>query len=409
MKILVVTQYFWPENFRINDLVQELNLYGHEVTILTGLPSYPHGKVFPEFINEPGLFKKFMTSKVVRVPVVPRGKTKFRLALNYLSYVFSTIILGSWKLKEDEFEVIFVYEPSPVTVGLTAIWFKKLKKAPIIFWTLDLWPESITAVGVLKSKIILSFIGKIVKFIYNRCDLILAQSNSFISSIRRNCKDDVRIEYFPSWSEELSPSNEIAPEVEFKNNIFNILFTGNIGEAQDFPSIIDAAECLRNENVRWLIVGDGRVNDWLKNEITNRGLESQVILLGEFPIERMTSFYNHSQALLVSLKRDHYLSLVIPGKVQSYLMSGLPILGMVQGETEQIIKNSGCGYTCESGNGIALAAEVKKMILLSDEDRNLMGAKGKKFAIQEFDRNTQIKKLESWMFEFNDYYSTKFK
>ena len=183
----------------------------------------------------------------------------------------------------------------------------------------------------------------------------------------------------------------------------------SIGEAQDFSSIIDAAECLRNENVRWLIVGDGRMNDWLKYEITNRGLESQVILLGEYPIERMTSFYNHSQALLVSLKRDHYLSLVIPGKVQSYLTSGLPILGMVQGETEQIIKNSGCGYTCESGNGIALAAEVKKMILLSDDERNLMGAKGKKFAIQEFDRNTQIKKLESWMFEFNDENSIKFK
>jgi colanic acid biosynthesis glycosyl transferase WcaI len=407
MKILVVTQYFWPENFRINDLVEEFIGYGHEVTILTGIPTYPKGKVFPEFLSEPHLFNEYMTSRVVRVPIIPRGNSKFKLALNYLSYIFSLIIIGSWKLRKNNFDVIFVYEPSPVTVGLPAIWLKKLKKAPVIFWSLDLWPESLSAVGVLNSKILLSFVGKVVKFIYNRCDLILAQSNSFINSMRKYCKYGVRIEYFPSWSEELLYSNEMAPEVEFKNNTFNILFTGNIGEAQDFPSIIDAAEYLRHENVRWLIVGDGSMSDWLKAEVSNRGLESQIILLGAFPIERMSSFYNHSQALLVSLKRDHYLSLVIPAKVQSYLVSGLPILGMVEGEAEWVIKNSGCGYTSQPGNGIALAGIVKKMIFTSDSDRSYMGTLGKNYSIQEFDRNMLLKKLESWMYEYRNNYDSK--
>jgi len=409
MKILIVTQYFWPENFRINDLVEQLSLYGHEVTILTGLPTYPKGKVFPEFLKEPNLFNEFKSCRVVRVPIIPRGKNKFKLALNYLSYVFSSIVIGSWKLRKNQFDVIFVYEPSPVTVGLSAIWFKTLKRAPVIFWTLDLWPESLSSVGVLNSKILLLFVGKIVKFIYNRCDLILAQSQSFISLISQYCKEDIRIEYFPSWAEELPFSNELAPEVEFKNNTFNILFTGNIGEAQDFPAVIDAVECLRHENIRWLIVGDGHIVDWLKSEISNRGLESHILLLGEFPIERMTSFYNCSQALIVSLKHDHYLSLVIPAKVQSYLMSGLPILGMVQGEAEMIIKNSGCGYTCNSGDGIALASIVKKMLSTSDANRNSMGAMGIDYANQEFDRNTLLKKLESWMFECADNYGGKTK
>jgi colanic acid biosynthesis glycosyl transferase WcaI len=409
MKILVVTQYFWPENFRINDLVEEFAVYGHEVTILTGIPTYPRGRVFPEFLSEPDLFNEFRSSRVIRVPIIPRGNTKFKLALNYLSYIVSSIIIGSWKLRKNNFDVIFVYEPSPVTVGLPAIWLKKLKKAPIIFWSLDLWPESLSAVGVLNSKILLSFIGKVVKFIYNNCDLILAQSHSFINSINKYCREDVRVEYFPSWSEELPFSHELAQEVEYKNNTFNILFTGNIGEAQDFPAIIDAAEYLRSENVRWLIVGDGRMNDWLKAEVINRDLESQVILLGEFPIERMHSFYNHSQALLVSLKRDYYLSLVIPGKVQSYLMSGLPILGMVGGETEKIIKDSGCGYTCKPGDGIALAGIVNKMILTSDANKKSMGARGRNYAIQKFDRNMLLKKLESWMYEYANHYASKTK
>jgi colanic acid biosynthesis glycosyl transferase WcaI len=407
MKILIITQYFWPENFRINDLVEEMVLYGHEVTILTGLPSYPRGEVFSDFLKRPNEFNEYKSSKIVRVPIISRGKSKLKLALNYVSYVISSIIIGSWKLKGAQFDVIFVYEPSPITVGLSAVWFKKLKNAPVIFWTLDLWPESLIAVGIVKSKILLSFIGKIVSFIYNRCDLILAQSYSFINQINKYCKDDIRIEYFPSWSEELAPSSEIAPEVEFNSSTFNILFTGNIGEAQDFPSIIDAAEFLRNDNVRWIIVGDGRKYDWLKNEIIHRDLKSQVILLGELPIERMTSFYNHSQALLVSLKQDYFLSLVIPGKVQSYLMSGLPILGMVEGETEQVINKSGCGYCCKPGNGRALANIVKQMMSTSISDRSLMGDMGRSYSVQEFDRKTLLKKLESWMIEYADNYDNK--
>jgi colanic acid biosynthesis glycosyl transferase WcaI len=399
MKILIVTQYFWPENFRINDLVEEFSNYGHEITVLTGLPNYPRGEIFPEYLKNPLQFKQFKSAKVVRVPILPRGKSSFSLFLNYISYVFSSIVIGSLRLKKTNFDVIFVYEPSPITVGLTAVWFRKIKKSPIIFWALDLWPESLSAVGIVKSKTILSLVGKIVKFIYNRCDLILAQSNSFIKPIEKYCKDNTRIAYFPSWSESHLNTEELAKEVKYEKNSFNVLFTGNIGEAQDFPTIIDAAEKLKDENIRWLIVGDGRMKEWLNDEIMKRSLEKKVILFGEFPIERMTSFYNHSQALLVSLKKDYFLSLVIPGKVQSYLMSGLPILGMVNGEAKDVIDKSGSGYTCEPGNSTDLAIIVKKMSIASESHRCIMGAKGIDYANKEFDRNTLLRKLEHWMLE----------
>jgi colanic acid biosynthesis glycosyl transferase WcaI len=400
MKILIVTQYFWPENFRINDLVEGLTENKHEVTILTGKPNYPAGRIYPEYLKNPTLFNEFSASNIIRVPIIPRGNNIFTLALNYLSFAISAIIFGSWKLRNRDFDVIFVYEPSPVTVGLPAIWLKKVKKIPVIFWTLDLWPESLGSFGVTRSKLLLSLVGKIVKLIYNRCDLILAQSNSFIDPIREYCNDDIRIEYFPSWSEDLEPSSELAPEVNFNSDKFNILFTGNIGDAQDFPAVVEAMEYLRNENIRWLIVGDGKARKWLQAEVISRGLESQVILLGEFPIERMTSFYNHGNALLLALKRDRILSLVIPGKVQSYLMSGLPILGMVQGEAKQVIDRSGAGYSSESGDSMAFAKIVKKMISTSQDDRILMGENGKKFAIIEFNRKMLFKKLESWMIEY---------
>lgn len=399
MKVLIVSQYFWPENFRINDLVEELVRYGHEIQVLTGYPNYPQGDVFPDFIQHPELYNKYRGADIVRVPIFSRGKGKIKLTINYLSFVLSAMTFGVYKLKKENFDIIFVFEPSPVTVCLPAILLKKIKKAPVIMWTLDLWPESLYAVGVIKSKLILSLIGKLVRFIYKHCDLILAQSHSFVEQISKYCLDSSKVKYFPSWAENIPSTVEIAPEIEYKKNIFNVLFTGNIGEAQDFPAILDAAEYLKHEEVRLLIVGSGRLKEWVSKEIKKRKLQSIVLLVGQFPIDRMPSFYNHAQALLVSLKSDDCLSLVIPGKVQSYLTSGLPIIGMVDGESELIINDSGSGYTCSAGDGFGLSIIIKKMQLTSEFQREKMGINAKKYAKKEFDRSVLLRRLEVWMIE----------
>tara|TARA_B100000795_G_scaffold269990_1_gene261684 strand:- start:7226 stop:8458 length:1233 start_codon:yes stop_codon:yes gene_type:complete len=404
MKILIVSQYFWPENFKINDLASELYLLGHEITVLTGYPNYPDGNVYSAFQANPKSFKKYNGVNVLRVPIITRGQNNFKLILNYISYVLSASFLGLWKLRKKNFDIIFVFEPSPITVGLPAILFKKIKNAKIIFWTLDLWPETLQVLGIIKSNYSIKFFSSLTKFIYKRSDLILGQSKGFVHQIKKYCEDHEKIKYFPSWAESvyLDEAAVFAPEVEYRKDLFNVVFAGNIGEAQDFPAILDAAENLKYEKIRWIILGSGRLYDWVKDEITKRGLESSVLLLGQFPINRMPSFYKHAQALLVTLKSDKNLSLTIPGKLQSYLVSGIPILGMLNGEGANVIIEAQAGIVTPAGNGIYLANSIKKMSKMSVSKRNEMVLNAKNYVKTEFDRDKLIKLLESWMIEYSD-------
>jgi colanic acid biosynthesis glycosyl transferase WcaI len=397
VKILIVSQYFWPENFRINDLAKELLERGHEVTVLTGWPNYPEGKIYEDFWQHPQKYEKYENVKIIRVPLIPRGQGAIRLAVNYFCFVLSASIFGSINLIGNKFDIIFVYEPSPITVGLPAIFLKFLKKTPIVFWVLDLWPESLSAVGVVKSKKILNAVGTVVRFIYKNCDLILAQSKSFISGIEKYCQYREKIQYFPSWSEELFYSNSItpAPEVEIKKNVFNILFAGNIGDAQDFPTILKAAELLRErDDIRWIIVGDGRMGNWVGQQIEKRNLQASVVMTGRFPLERMPSFFAHADALLVSLKADDIFAMTIPGKVQTYLSSGLPIVGALDGEGANILRESGAGYACKAGAADELSMAVSKMASLTKEQRLEMGKAGKLYYETEFEKKLLIDKLE---------------
>lgn len=399
MRILVISQYFWPENFRINDLVTEFAARGHDVTVLTGYPNYPSGAVFPEFKAAPESFARFGEVRVVRVPLIPRGQGGLRLMLNYASFAASATLLGAWRLREEKFDVIFVFEPSPITVGLPATFLRYLKRAPVAFWVLDLWPETLEAVGVVRSKTILNAVGKLVSFIYNRCDLILAQSRSFIPQIFKYCRKDVSVQYFPSWSDSVFDFEtvEAAPEVPEGSGHFDIMFAGNIGEAQDFPAIIEAATLLKeNDAIRWLIVGDGRASEWVKSEIQKRGLETRVLMLGRYPVDRMPSFYKCADALLVSLRDEPIFSMTIPGKLQSYLAAGIPVLAMLNGEGADIVLKSGAGLACPAGNGAALAEAALNMSHMSDEDRRIMGARGVRLSKTEFDRDRLISKLLSW-------------
>ena len=335
MRILVVSQYFWPENFRVNDLVKEWMQRGHEVTVLTGIPNYPAGKVFDAYREQPSAFFEYEGAEIVRVPMLPRGTGGLRLMLNYLSFVLGACIFGPWLLRHKPADVIFVFEPSPVTVGLPAVLLGKMKNAPVVFWALDLWPETLAAIGVIRSPRVLGWVGHMVRFIYNRCALVLGQSRGFLGSIARYCDDKAKIRYFPSWAEDVftDASVQPAPEVPEWDDGFTVVFAGNIGEAQDMPAVLDTAERLKdNASIRWIIVGDGRKSDWLRSEVARRGLDEQVLLPGRFQVERMPSFYAHADALLVSLKRDPVFSMSIPGKVQSYLLAGIPLLGMLDGE-----------------------------------------------------------------------------
>ena len=405
MKVLIISQYFWPENFRINDLVQELVQRGHSVAVLTGIPNYPAGRVFDAYRQNPKAFEYYGGARVWRVPMLARGHGAVRLFLNYLSFVIGACLFGPWQLRGQQTDVIFVFEPSPVTVGLPAILLGQIKRAPVVFWALDLWPETLAAIGVVRSPRVLGWVGHLVKFIYERCTLVLGQSRGFLESIARYCSDVRKIRYFPSWAEEVfnQPDLVPAPEVPVLEGTFNVLFAGNIGEAQDLPAVLDAAESLKhNPAIRWLIVGDGRKSDWLLDEVARRGLQDNVLLLGRFPVERMPSFYAHAGALLVSLKKDPVFSMTIPGKVQSYLMAGVPLVGMLDGEGAKVITEANAGLVCAAGDASGLAAVVLQMAAMRADQRHQLGANGRAFAQKEFGRSLLMDRLDVLLHEAVD-------
>lgn len=397
-----MSQYFWPENFRINDLVAELVARGHHVTVLTGQPNYPDGAVFPAFRAVPTNFSEFAGARIVRVPIFARGHGALRLMLNYFSFAVSGIVFGLWRLRGRAFDSIFVFQPSPVLSALPALALAVTKRAPVALWVLDLWPDTLRAVGAVKSSLALAAVGHLVTFIYRRCDLVLAQSQAFIPNIESYARGGTEVRYFPGWAEAVmqdgAHSAPKAEELSPHDGHFKILFAGNIGESQDFASVLDAASALRaNASVRWIIVGDGRAAPWLRDEIKRRGLADSVFMLGRFPLERMPSFLGSADVLLVTLRKEPIFSMTIPGKVQTYLSSGRPVLGMLDGEGARVIEESGAGWAAPAGNGSALATLVLRMASLDKSERDAMGLRGQAYCFHEFDRHSLISRLEQWL------------
>lgn len=407
MNVLIVSQYFWPENFRINDLVQGLCQRGHRVTVLTGLPNYPEGQLFPGY----GCFGKkdsedYCGATVMRVPIVPRGKGGgLRLVLNYLSFAFSASLLAPFRCRE-KYDVIFVYEPSPITVGLPALVLKRLKKTPILFWVQDLWPESLSATGAVSEPWLLKLVERLVRFIYRGCDRVLVQSEAFVPSIEKLGVDRGHIAYFPNSAEDLyEPVTlpEDAPERSGLPDGFRVMFAGNIGAAQDFGTILGAAEKLKSYSaIHWLILGDGRMLPWVKAQIEERGLGASVHLLGRHGVETMPRYFSLADAMLVTLKKEPIFALTIPSKVQSYLACGRPIIAALDGEGARVIREAAAGVVVPAEDAAGLAEAVLRMYQMEAGTREQMGSNGLRYFRDNFKRAMLLDRLDGWMHEIRE-------
>ncbi|PLA75557.1 glycosyltransferase WbuB [Hydrogenovibrio sp. SC-1] len=402
MRILVVSQYFWPENFRINDLCEELVNRGHDVTVLTGKPNYPLGVFFSEYKKSPEMYHEYKGCRIVRVPIIPRGRNKLQLILNYLSYPLMASIYGMKRLKDDEFDVVFTCQLSPVFIALPGLIISNRKKIPVVMWILDLWPESLESMGITKPKFVLNLIGKFVSYTYKKTNLILGQSRAFYDDIAQYCSDKSKIRYFPSWSESvfLQPTNSNVGTL-METDAFKILFAGNVGEAQDFPSILAAVEeiKIKNLNVKIFVVGDGRAFESVKALVEEKKLSDIVILLGRFPLADMPAFYAAADALLVSLKESKAFAMTIPGKVQTYMVAAKPILTMLTGEGSRVVNEASCGLVADSGDFMQLAENIIKMESLSQNELMRLGENARAYAEKEFDRERLITQLENWFEE----------
>ncbi len=411
MRILVVSQYFWPESFRINDLVVELIARGHNVTVLTGQPNYPSGQLDAAYAEHPGAFSQYGGAEVIRVPHVLRGSRGIQLMLNYFTFALSASLIGAFKLRGRPFDVVFAFEPSPITIGIPAIVLKWIKRAPMALWVLDLWPLTLQAVGAVRSPLVLGAVDVMVRIIYRHCDAILAQSRSFIGTIQGQVQkqDYDKIVYFPSWAEPAEPVDTVQPaaEIASRPDLFTVVFTGNVGEAQGFEHVLTTAVLLRNAPVRWVIVGDGRRSDWLRSEVERLDLTDEFLMLGRFPLERMPSFMAHADALLVCLRDEPVFALTIPGKVQSYLMAGRPILAMLSGEGATVVDEAAAGVTVKAGDAHGLAAAIRHLLSISVVERQRMGEAGLAYSKINFDRDGLISRMEGLLYDLIGKQSTR--
>ena len=406
MRILIVSQYFWPEQFRINDLALALRDRGHEVNILTGIPNYPAGRFFPGYGLRSVGAGDYAGIPVFRVPLVPRGDGRAaRLFLNYASFALCASVLALFRCRR-RYQVLFVYQPSPVTVGLPAILVKFVTGAPIVFWVQDLWPDSIMAAGGVRSRWILSLVEKLVRFIYARCDRILVQSRAFIPRVIKQGGALANVRYFPNWAETVYSARADDRKIEMQSKEerkFRVLFAGNLGEAQSLGTLLNAADRLRTHtDIEWIVVGSGRRRSWFEQEIQKRNLTPNVTLLDSVSAEMMPRYMNVAKVLLVTLRPDPVLALTIPSKIQSYLAFGKPVVGAIDGEGAKIISESGAGRAVPAGDGDALAKAILELYSATPETRAEMGRRGRAYYERFFDRDRLIGELETWLLELTE-------
>lgn len=389
MKILIVTQYFFPENFRINDLALELKKKGHDICVLTGKPNYPKGEYFDGYTFKGDNDETWNGIKISRVPLHARKSGGINLIRNYISFVH----YANNRIKEmykEKFDIIYVFEVSPITVALPAIKLKKKKNIPIIMNVQDLWPENIIAVTGINNIFINFFLNKLVDYIYENCDLLLCSSSSFVAKIKKRTKDINKVKYWPQYS---LVSKYDGKKRMFDDNQFNIVFTGNIGQAQGIDIALEAAKELKNTRIHWHFIGDGRSKDKLEQLSIKFDLKNNVTFHGFKEEKEIPKYLASADAALLILKPNPIFEMTIPAKLQTYLACGVPIVGCVSGETRNIIKNGECGITTDSISKEELVNVCKEIISLSKVEMELFKENAYKYGKNTFNKDMLIDEL----------------
>lgn len=401
MRILVLSQYFWPETFIINDIVRTLTEQGHEVTVATGKPNYPDGKVFEGYRAWGTQRERYLNRvDVLRVPLWPRGQGGAKnLVLNYLSFVLAGLLFLPWMLRKREFDAILVFAPSPVTQAIPAILLRWLKKARLALWIQDLWPESLSATGFVKNPQLLKVVGWMVKCIYRYCDTLLVQSRAFVEPVMRYA-DRRKIVYYPNSIDVRCSAAVVAiPEAlqAVLNEHFCVVFAGNLGTAQALDTLLQAAAHLRDDpQIRLVLLGSGSRLEWLKTQRNAHSLEN-LVLPGRFPVEAMSGIFQRSGALLVSLNDEETFAQTVPSKIQAYLAAGRPIIASINGEGARVVSEAKAGLTSPAEKVLPLVANIRAMKALGDVERAAMGLSGRRYFEENFDMTVQVQLLARYL------------
>lgn len=395
MKVLLVSQNFFPENFKSNDIAFELVKRGYEVDVLTGIPNYPEGVYSKGY----GIFKKRIETiegvKIYRTFQISRGKNNniIRLSLNYLSFAFCGSIWSIYLAIFKKYDCVIVHQISPITQALPAIIVKKIQGIRLFTWVLDIWPDSVILGGGVDNKYVLSLIDNIVKFVYDKSDKILISSKQFAELINLKGQFDEKLVYFPNWCDDML----LMPRIDIPKlpDGFIIMMAGNIGTAQTVDSVLNAAlEMKSYKDVKWVFVGDGSKKSFVDNFIVKHELSNTVFTMGRFPFSAMPSFFYGAGAMLLTLKADFpHLKAVVPARLQSYMSAARPVLAMVEGGCAEIVNESNCGFAVGADDYLALVDVIQKKVLNDRRKFELMGLNGRKYFEENFTIDLCIQRL----------------
>ena len=387
MKVLIFTQYFWPENFRINEITCALTARGHDVEVMTGKPNYPEGKFFTGY-GAWGIKTEYWRDILIyRIPMFARGRTgAIKLVLNYLSYIVSGLLLSPWILRKKEYDVIFVYAPSPIFQVIPASFLGWVKDVPVVLWVQDLWPQSAEATGYLRSPFLLKLLEKFVRFTYAHTDLLLVQSKAFIEPVSK-LAPNIPIAYYPNSVEKefYSPQAIPAPHIESLQSGFTVLFAGNVGTAQAMETVVTAAKKLQSyTDIKIVILGSGSKSDWVAEQIIEKKI-TNLHLEGRFPVETMPTLMRQASALLVTLTNQPIFEFTVPNKIQAYLAVGKPIIACLNGEGARLVGEAKAGVAVRAEDSEGLANAIVTLYEMPEFEREQMGVNGRAYFMHHFD------------------------
>ena len=368
---------------------------GHSVDVLTGKPNYPEGKFFNGYSAWGVTVESWRGISVHRIPMLARGnKSAVKLVFNYLSFIFSGLLFAPWILRSKQYDVIFVYAPSPVFQVIPASFLGWLKGVPVVLWVQDLWPQSAEATGYIKSPLILKLLQKFVRFTYAHTDLILVQSEAFIRPVTQLAQN-IPIEYYPNSVEKefYTPDKVVVPEIHSLKTGFTVLFAGNIGVAQSMETIVAAAERLRAyPEIKIVVLGSGSKLEWAEKQAVDKKL-SNLYFEGRYPVEVMPALMRQASALLVTLTKQLIFELTIPSKIQAYLAVGKPIIACLNGEGAKIITEANAGVAVDAEDDMGLAEAIIKLYKMPKLALEQMGFNGRDYFKRHFDEDMLTTRL----------------
>ena len=399
MKIALISQYFYPETFSNNEIARYLVSQGHAVDAICCVPNYPAGVFFAGYSNQLKRREVWEGVNIFRVRTVPRGSKSWQLLLNYLVYPFAAIWTFVTRARA-QYDVSLVSMPSPLSQAFAGVYLKYVRGVPLAYWVQDIWPESAIYTLGIKSPFLVRPLSWICGWLYRRADLILVQSEAFPDMITRFRVPLDRISTFPNTAPEsyqpLPKGNPPEPIKNLPSDKFRVMFAGNIGESQDFDTLLDAVKITKkHKEMQFLIVGSGRDLDRVQRRVEQEGLEDCIFFLGRHPEEEMPNYFAQSDVMLVSLKDNPIFSLTVPYKIQCYLASGKPIIASLKGEGARILNLAKAGISVNPEQPQTLADAILQLSNMPKHDLGILGDNGRVYFNETYNKSLVFGKLEN--------------